>query len=1188
MKFNEAQLAAINADNRKILVSAGAGAGKSGALTERIIRLIEEGKADLLQMLVITFTKDAAASIRGKIRKALTEKANDNHDNLNLGKSVQSLPASHISTIHSFCSDVVRQGASFLGIDDTFKIIDDGMKKKVFVQAVTNAVEAISKGTYPKEKKSYFGAFTRAIKPDKMNDLCATVYDVLMGIPDPFKKLQEVTDRLTSPNNQWEEELFKYHKLVLLANEKFMDDLSEIHSNPLFTEKYRDVCQQDIEALKKFLEKAKKATTMEQLISAIDETAAGLPSIRRPNGMSPSEEAVYEQFKFIHGHLKNKPGPDDKNTLLASKAVFEKVLSTNPIDIRKTQAQITGLNILLEEVQNQYAALKAKDSVLDYSDLEQYAYQLLTDKENPSIRDYVRSTYKYVFVDECQDVSAIQHAIINALDSGENNLFYVGDIKQSIYRFRHADPLQFVAMRNEYSEDEHAERRKIYFQYNYRSTAAIIDGVNLVFSGLFNKAYTEIDYEPGDHLLVGSEKYTDIPNEIILINGDKPAEEDAPIVDPLEAQCVEIGSRIKDLVASGVDYKDIVILNRSVNAVGQKIVDYFTAMHIPCYFNGKNSFFDTPEVSLFIEILKTINNDHQDYPLLATLRSDLFGFTDAELAEIRIPYMDRKYTFSDAFRACAEKNDTPVNQHCHEALETIKCWAREAAEIHKSSDVIWNMLKKTNYYAKQSAFPDGEIRQKNLDAFYDKALSYESLGNYRLCDFLEQVDALRKASGRGSMDPVPMTDNDDFVRVMSIHASKGLEFPVVFIMDMHKNIHKRNNQSLQIHIETENEYKSSLGVYMPCSSCAGKHKTEHDTYGKEAFRVKKVMRNIAEESRLLYVAMTRAMHRLYMVGVVKQENTENWYIKNAAYRTLNLRSMLDMVMPAVIDGKALDHVGDIIKTPVWNVCYVDPKPIEIDSGVTSKVIYPTLKNDIDFDAEWKKTEESKTNIPSKTAVTYIISESFVDLDEETGVPADDMINAITLSDELEKPEFIGGKATVPEGAELGTLAHRLMKILPFDLYKEMEDDNVREELVKYIERTSVFSDKQAEKIIKTLSDGIAKFIVSPLGRYACENARSLLREQDIVYRTEVNGYKLLVQGVVDLMYKDTDGSWIIVDYKSDYDSAPDSMISKHGEQLNYYRHAIEKINKEPVSKMYLVSVRSGETVEVPKTPVKYA
>ena len=764
MKFNDAQLAAINANNRKIIVSAGAGAGKSGALTERIIRLIADGKADLLQMLVITFTRDAAASIRGKIRKALLEKKNDDPANLKIAQSVQSLPASHISTIHSFCSDVIRQDTSSLGIDDGFKILDDGMKKTIFKQAVSNAVEAISKKTYPKEKKSYFGTFQRAIlNPDKMDDLCATVYDVLMGIPDPFKRLQEVTDKLTSKTeNPWEEELFRYHKLVLLTNAKFLDDLFELKDHPLFPDKYKDVCLQDIEVLKKLLSKTEKAGSVSELMDIIDEATTGLASLRKPTGMSPVEEEVYEQFKYIHGHLKNKASSADKNTLLASRDILEQIVSCNPVDLLKTQAQITGLNILLEETQNQYAALKAKDSVLDYADLEQYAYQLLTDKNNPGVRDYVRSNYKYIFVDECQDVSAIQHAIINALDSGENNLFYVGDIKQSIYRFRHADPLQFIAMRDSYSENESAECRKIYFQYNYRSTAAIIDGVNQVFSALLHKPITEIDYEPGDHLLVGSEEYTDFPNEIILINGDKPPEDDAPIIDPLEAQCVEIGNRIKELVLSGVEYKDIVILNRSVNAVGQKIVDNLTAMHIPCYFNGKSAFYDTPEVSLFVEILKTINNDYQDYPLVATLRSDLFGFTDAELAEIRIPYMSRKTTFSDAFHACAEKNDTPVNRHCHEALETINKWQREAAEIHKSSDVIWNMLKQTGYYARQSAFADGEIRQKNLDALYDKALGYEELGNYKLSDFLDQIDSLRKASGGGSMDPVPMADNDDF------------------------------------------------------------------------------------------------------------------------------------------------------------------------------------------------------------------------------------------------------------------------------------------------------------------------------------------------------------------------------------------------------------------------------------------
>lgn len=1190
-KFNEAQLSAINADNRKILVSAGAGAGKSGTLTERIVNLIETGKADLLQMLVITFTKDAAASIRQKIRDSLTEKAKADTSNLRLNESAQSMPASHISTIHSFCSDIVRQGAAYLGIDSAFTILDEGLRKKYFEQALSNAVEELGKKTYPKDRKSYFGALKQAININQMKKLCLEVYDVLMGIPNPFDRLNNIAEELSASPNPWEKELYRYHRLVLLSNRKTLEDLKILHDDPSFPEAYLAVCEADIKALTAFLTEVEASKTTADLISAVQTTVDSITAIRKKGTMTEAQAAVYEQFKRAHGHLKNQPSSPDNTTLLASKNELDKINACKKTDILKTQKQMIGLKVLLEETHNQFTAIKANESVLDYADLEQYAYELLTSKEISEIRDYVRSTFKYVFVDECQDVSAIQYAIINAMDSGENNFFFVGDIKQSIYRFRHADPLQFLDMRNRFSESPAAECRKIYFQHNYRSSASIIDGVNLIFSNLFDKAYTEIDYEPGDHLLVGTDKdrLPEFPNEIILINDDAdPDDPDAPEVNPLEAQCAEIGDCIKDLIKSGMEFKDIVILNRSVNAVGQKIVDYMTAMHIPCYFNGKSAYFDTPEVSLFIEILKTVNNDYMDYPLLATLRSDLFGFADAELAEIRILHPDRKESFSSAFHSCADDTDTALGKHCRQALDTIRKWQKEAAEIHKTSDVIWNMLKKTNYYARQSAFPDGEIRQKNLDALYDKALTYERLGNYKLCDFLDQIDVLRKAKG-GSQEPVPMTDNDNFVRVMSIHASKGLEFPVVFLMDMQKNIHRGGNAGFQINIETESPDNPSLGIYMPCMNIVGKFKTSHDTYGKYAFKAKRIMRDIAEESRLLYVGMTRAMQRLYMTGIVKGKSLGLWNVNDKAYRALNLRSMLDMVMPTVLGGTPVDHIGDIMRTPLWNVSFVEPRTVKSDAAVTGKVDYPDIKNDIDFDKEWSKISESKTDLPAKTAVSYILDESFIKIDEDT-IDKDETetVNAISLHEEQEKPEFIVGKASAPESAELGTLAHKLMRLLPLDELEGKDKKHLCENISEFVRNAKYFSDKQSEKLIKEFTGGIADFLLSSLGNDICRHADHVFREQDFVFRTEVGGYSVLVQGVIDLLFKDGDGKWVIVDYKTDHNTTPDALIEKHSEQLNYYRHAIEKINKEPVSRIYVVALRTGSVVEISARPVKYA
>lgn len=1178
IKYNEAQIKAINAENKKILISAGAGAGKSGTLTGRIVRLIKENKAKLLQMLVITFTKDAASSIRDKIRKAL-EKSQEGKDyNANINESVANLPVSHISTIHSFCADVIRQGASLLKIDTGFGIVDDSIKEKYFLEAVNSAVDEITKRTYPKDKKSYFGAFKKAIGAEKIKDMCLSVYDVLMGLPHPMEHLEKVINEITAPNNPWEEELFNYYKLFLGSKKAYIDDFTELSVNPLLSPEFQDVCRKDIAILNELSKNVENSTGTDDLIKAVQNAADSTVAIRVKGKLNDAESAVYEQFKTLHGYLKNKSSSGSKKYLLCVKETLEKIKGCKKTDIIKTQKQLIGLKVLLEEVHNQFTAIKTNASVLDYSDLEQYAYTLLS--EYPEIKEYFQNKYKYVFVDECQDVSAVQHAIISALDSGENNLFYVGDIKQSIYRFRHADPMQFLSMRNMYSEDENADYRKIYFQSNYRSSSSIIEAVNTIFQNILDKEYTEISYEPGDFLVAERKDIQSVPNEIVLVNGEIPK---APgtgkaAVDPLEAQCVEIGNRIKEYVSAGAKYKDNVILLRSAKDRGQKIVNYLSAMHIPAYFNGKTAFFDTPEIALFVEILKTINNDCLDLPLLATLRSKLFCFTDEELAKIRLSYNDKEHTFSDAFHLMAKNEATPLAKKCRSALEKIRGWKEDAYNVKSASEIIWLLMRNTGYYAQQSAFPDGELRQKNLDAFYEKSLSFEKQGNYRLSDFLAHINDLRKAKS-GSTEPVPMSDNDDFVRVMTIHASKGLEFPIVFLMDLQKSIHHYDKLPYQINIETSDTGRKPLGLYMPCYGYVNRYKTVHDTYGKDAFLARKSMMELAEEARMLYVGMTRAESRLIMLGTIKADKTDKWQIKNKAARYFETDTMLDMIMPTVLDGTRIDKEGKIMDNDLWNISFVPAQGLSASAVSVTTTSLPQMNNDIDFNELWNKNKNDITCLPAKTAVTYIKDDDFAIYGQ---------IGTFELGEEMEKPDYLAEKSEKPNSAELGTLVHKFMKTLNIERYSGNTDKaSIKEDLNKKITEHTGITDTQAQEIISLFADGISSFIASDLGQMACNPQKGALREQEFVAKVEIDDNAVLVQGVVDLMMKDEDDKWIIVDYKTDHDLRDSSLIEKHGKQLNYYSKAIEMITKTPVSKMFVVAVRDGKSTEIPRMNVKY-
>lgn len=1197
--YNEAQLEAINADNHKILVSAGAGAGKSGTLTERIIRLIREGKAKLSDMLVITFTKDAASSIRGKISKALRETAEAYADDSNIKEAMVMIPAAHISTIHSFCLDMVRTGSSLLDIDPTSSVVDDAEWDSYFMEAVTDAVDAIAKRTYPKNRKACFGAFKRTvpaslIKGSKQTpSICMRPYDTLMGIPDPFKRLNALIDEITRPDNPWKEEIFHFYKLLARTKQMLLDELEDIC--PLLPEKYRDDCKADSDLLRTFLKEADDAKNIDDLITAVNAVITNARSFRKSGTMTADEEKAFARYKVVHEMLKNKKYSDSQKqyftTILAS---LESVNSCKLTELQAVQTQLRGFAVLLEEVHNCFMAIKKNHRALDFSDQEQYAYQLLTDSEHPEIRMNAQKTYKYIFVDECQDVSAIQHAIIRALDAEDNHTYYVGDIKQSIYRFRHADPMQFLSMRDIYSEAKDAECRKIFFRYNYRSSETIVEAVNKVFSDLLIRDYTEIDYEPGDHLLVGSDKIPPQKNEIILINENKerdPVTGDL-IVTPSEAQCAMVAQRINDLIKEGYEYKDIVILLRAGSSQdnGLTVANWLTMAHVPCYYNGKHSFLDTPEISLLVDILKTINNDRQEIPLIATLRSDIFHFSDKDLANIRVHCRGEADSFSDCFNLLAERNSTSFEKRCHDAREYIRTLAIEASEISRCSEVVWNILKGTDYYAVQSAYPDGEIRQKNLDAFYQKALDYEKLGNYKLSDFLSYLESTKQVSGGGADSPIPMRDNDNFVRIMTIHGSKGLEFPVVFVMDMDRNIHHRDKgNEVRINIETETASSRSLGIYLHRKQTKNRISSLIDTYGKEAFSCRSYLMELAEEARMLYVAMTRAMKKLYLVGVTEIEKTSGWYIRNREYRAMNVGSMLDMVMPVALDGDVINAEGQEIHNSLWDIYCVPSRNIASSAISSTSVKVAPAKDETDFDNIWAAVHNSGTQLPTKTAVSYILNHSFEAMEEDAEVPDEESVNGISLSDTMEIPAYMTDSSGTPSGADLGTLTHKLMRLLNFRSYIGIMDPEEAKSLLETEIRSkgSAFSTLQEDTLINQMAKGISRFLVSPEGQKLCEN-RGLRREQDFVHWINVDGYPLLVQGVIDALYMDDKGAWHIIDYKTDHDTRESVLIEKHAEQLNYYRSAIEKIRREPVASVKIVAVRTGEVIEVPVRTVKYA
>ena len=1197
--MNNAQLKAVNAENKTILVSAGAGTGKSTAMTERVMRVLLEGKADLSQMLVVTFTREAAGSIRKKIRKALQDACDgaDEEKTKIARLNLDLLPTSQISTIHSFCGNVVRNGSVQINIDTGFQILDEGKRTDMFKQATHDAFEEISKKTYPKEKKNLIGAFKRTVSAAKLPEVCMEIYNILMGIPAPFEKLDSVIAKMDETDNPWKREILKFHKKLLLTKNVMLEEMQGLSKNVHFPTAALDSLNNDIRLLQIFLRAVENASTIEEILAAAYDMVPNISTTNKPKKITDYESQLYEQYKTIRGYLKNQPKGMDY--VLYSVSALETVKKANSLDMARIQNQVKGMAALLYEIDNQFKAVKTgsatRASFLDYSDMEQYCYQILTDKVNSGMRDVVRNRYKYIFIDECQDVSAIQHAIINAIKTDDNNIFYVGDIKQSIYRFRHADPLTFLSMRDSYSEAEDAEKRLIYFQENYRSSGTIIACVNAVFDNLMERSLTEIDYQAGDHLIQGiapeNDKHT--PTVIKVINGEieKDPVTDKAITDSLQAQSKVAAEMIKSLLAEGYDYKDIVILLRGAKTSAPVIRDWLSLMHIPCYYGGKQNYFQVPEVASLVEILRTINNTYQDYPLIATLRGMPFNFTDNELAEIAAERTKSKNDaqFCELFHDLAEKNTTILEQKCNHALEVIHKW-QVLANVLKPSALIWRIIKEYGIYAVQGAMPDGEMRQKNLYAFHQKAIEFESMGNYKLGEFLESINQLQSA--KTSDDAVPMSEKDDFVRIMTIHASKGLEFKVVILMDAQKSIHHKAEKSpVRINIESDNSVYESLGVYMPYTNIG--RNTRRDNYGINAFAARQFMMELAEEARMLYVAMTRAQEKLIVIGVEKLSKMEKWNETNKEYRVINTNSMLDMIMPTALGTVVINGEGQIVANDLWDISVVKAEAVELEKAAQKgQLAIPTVNNDIDFQKDWQAVRDDVTSLPAKTAVTSLVSHTFTDAESENKTQEETEVKSFELPEESVAPAFMRIEDSTLTSAMIGTATHTYLSQINLKRVRaSMESgEHVKNVLNSELEivRNNILMDEEEVKAIqKNALHGIGEFFKSDLGEELLKAGSNALREKGFVYPVMVDGKEILVQGVVDAMYLNENKHWVLIDYKTDHDTKKETILKKHTMQLNYYREAIERTTRCPVDRMVVVAVRTGEIVDVPLTNVEY-
>ena len=1175
-KFNEAQMKAIEAENENILISAAAGSGKTTVMVQKIRETLMRHPSDSIsQFLVLTFTNDAADHMREKLRELLEKDAEE--ENPAAIKALSEIEAATISTIHAFCKRLLSEYNDDVNQSMNPRVLKDSERERMLDEAFTDAVEAVlgNESTYSEGEKKVLHQLLAAFDTNQIRSMVMRLYDVLMGIPDPFARLHEMTN--TSMVSVWRQEVLLSLDLELLSLEELIRKEQELIDSGV-PESCQAECipksEDDIVAVRNLLSLYPLAKTPEARLELLEGTKKAM---RRTNarGLKDDDKEWYEQFKDIRNSIKGSTGVIGSMEKALKDLQDEKHDRLNAV----IQHELQGLEVLVREMDAQYAKQKLDAGAIDYSDMEQTAYRIISDPEK---RDELHQLYKYIYVDECQDVSEIQNAILEALAGPGRQFFMVGDIKQSIYGFRHAVPVRFLEKRERYGDGEDDRERRIFFLDNYRSCRTIVNSVNAVFQSAMDRRITEMDYAPQDQLRCNRDGDFG-PVDVMLIRKSDDT-------DQLEAQCEAAGKYIENLVTSGTEtgysYRDIVILVRSARTDAPRMMDYFQKLHIPVLYDGGQDFFGLSEIKAFVSLLTVIDNLHHDDELVGTLINVPFSFTDADLGSIRATNLE-SVPFYQVFEACALRNETELDQRCRVVYDQIQEWGRIASDM-SVSDFVWWLMRDAGIYAARGAFPDGRARQANLDVLYQRALDGEKAGQLCLSDFVRDIRNAAYLKTAGSDEHPAAAVGDNFVRLMTMHKAKGLEFPVVILMNLQKDMFGRREESrLKINVSDSGPGSPALGLYLP----AVRRNTHSimDTIGKDAFSLREKRTGIAENTRLLYVAMTRAEQKLCLIGGMKDGSDREWRSETRASRIYKEKTMLDMIMPAVLKDVELPEAGQTAESGLWRVTVLQGKPVQ-DSDMGEVQENPQMDRILQQEAPMLMyLPEPVSQAALKTSVTSLIRDQEIRYEEDSTETVlnkrqnETVMPTYRLNADPDRPAFMDEEKA--RAVDIGSTTHRFLRLIHLNLFRELAKTEDGESDARWLNLVKTEADSMAQK--KILSDeearlirykGVASFLKSDLGRRML-NSQEVHREWNFMMQIRPDS-PTMVQGIIDCAFLE-DGEWVLIDYKTDRDTAPETFVPRHEAQMNWYRTALERLTGKKVREMWLYSLRAYEAFPVP-------
>ena len=1138
------QRQAVEDRGGRLLVSAAAGSGKTKVLIDRIMGYMTDPvqPANIDDFLIITYTKAAAAELRGKIAAKLSERLAEEPNNRHLQRQMQRLYLSKISTVHSFCTDLLREYAYELDMGADFRVGDENECTVLREQAMTQLLdEAYRNGQDPD-----FRAFvdTQGLGRDDrlVPEIIQKVFDSARCHLDPQGWLEKCLVSIALPQNSDAAESV-WGKYLLDDLHSYLDD--------------------QISAMEHCARLAGEDPGLAKVTTLLENTVAAMKYLRR----SETWDQVVQRKKIEYGVMRFPKKVEDpelpdriKSVRESCKKGLEKRLKVfaDPSDmvmedLLETAAPVRGLLKLVAGFSDGYQKLKKHRRILDFGDLEHRALDLLLGKKRQGptrIAKEVGSRFREVLVDEYQDSNAVQDAIFTALT--KDNCFMVGDVKQSIYRFRLADPGIFLEKYNTYADAAEArpgQGRRVLLSRNFRSGGAVLEATNDVFRLCMTSKVGDLEYTDREALQEG------IPHEPlgepevelhVLRTGEDSYAQEAEFVANRAKELLDGKHMIRGKEGlRPIQPEDIVILLRSPGSVGRDYLNALAAKRIRCAFTGGRNLLETGEISVLRAILQIISNPRQDIPLLCALASPVFGFTADDLAALRAGR--RKLELYDALRA----DESEKSKKFLQALDHLRAQAR----ILTLAGLLEEIFLTTRMDSIYCAMEDGVERSGNLQAFFRIAVEFESTSRRDLEQFLEHLDAMEDQGLT-----IPDAQTGGAVTIMSIHKSKGLEFPVVFLCGLARSF---NRENFRAQVLCDGELGLGMSVVDPGN------RVRYPTIAKRAMVAKATAESLSEELRVLYVAMTRARDRLIMTYAAKTVEKELQRIG----LQLDLRGSealaADVTCPGewvLMEAMCRTEAGELHNLaqcrPAQTHLNDFPWLIRFHESGTANI--QEVKEEIVRDAlpegamekmrrglTFRYGHDVATVTPSKQTATQLKGR---DKDQEAAEQAKPQPKERTWR----RPGAAGGK-------EYGTAMHSLLQYIRFEHCGDLA--GVDAEIEDLLDR-GLLEPEEAARIDR---EAVVDFFNTPLG-VKLRNGENVLREFkfSILDDTVLEGEQVLLQGVVDCALIEPDGV-TVVDFKTDRvtPATVDKAVSRYRLQVEAYAKALERIYQKKVKRIVL-------------------